>query len=168
MGFGFGRPDSRLLGPYRIDFARAPVYRQARIMFDKYNCTWEDNTDPLQIEFYMMQRGGKFMHDGQEAGEGLFYHYKEAQKLLWPDDYHHYWSDLILKEILQNTITALMGPKDTGKTHTGLSRYGLTDYFAFPNNTLIIVSSTTLAALDFRVWGDMKSMFAKAKRRHPW
>src|SRR5262249_50672411 len=47
-------------------------------------------------------------------------------------------------------------------------RYGLTDYFAFPNNTLIIVSSTTLAALDFRVWGDMKSMFAKAKRRHPW
>lgn len=136
--------------------------------FWKYGLGWPEGTDPLQIEFYMIQNGGKFGFEGQDVGNGLFFHYKEAQKLLWPEDYHHYWSDLILSEILQNTITPIMGPKDTGKTHVALSRYGLTDYFAFPHETLILVSSTTLAALETRVWGDMKSMFARAKRRHPW
>lgn len=145
-------------------------YRQARMgLFSKYDLWWEDGTDPLQIEFYMIQNGGKFKDgEGNEVGQGLFHHYKQAQILLWPEDYHHTWTDLILEEILKNTITALMGPKDTGKTHTGLTRFGLTDYFAFPNETLILLSSTTLAALETRVWGDMKSMFARAKRRHPW
>lgn len=134
----------------------------------KYGAGWTD-LDPLQIEFGAIRMGGRWTgKKGQECGMGLFHHYKEAQKLLWPEDYHHRWSDLQLQEILQNTITVITGPKDTGKTHVALVRYGLTDYFAFPNNTLIIVSSTTLAALEGRVWGDMKNMFQRARDRWPW
>ena len=135
--------------------------------FRKYGLDWEDGTDLLQIEFWMIEKGGRFVHDGDEVGEGLFYHYKEAQRLLWPREYHNYWTDRILKEILQNTITALMGPKDTGKTRTG-SKFCLTDYFCFPNTTLVLVSSTTLSALETRVWGDIKMLFAIAKKNHPW
>lgn len=137
-------------------------------LIEKYGTIWK-GLDALQIEFGCIIKGGKWIGKrGQECGLGLFHHYKEAQKLLWPDDYHHRWSDLELDEILNNTITVITGPKDTGKTHVALVRYGLTDYFAFPNNTLIIVSSTTLAALEGRVWGDMKAMFQKAKDRYPW
>jgi hypothetical protein len=135
----------------------------------KYGLPWEENTDPLKIEFVMMQKGGRYVHSRYgQVGEGLFFHYKAAQLLLWPDDYHHRWSDLILEEILQNTITGIIGPKDTGKTHVALSRYGLTDYFAFPKNTLVILSSTTLPALEARVWGDLKNLFQRAKFLHPW
>lgn len=137
--------------------------------FEKYGAMWAAGYDLLQLEFDCIQRKGHWRSKtGKECGLGLFHHYKEAQKLLWPDDYHHRWSDLELQEILNNTITVITGPKDTGKTHVALVRYGLTDYFAHPDNTLIIVSSTTLAALEGRVWGDMKSMFQKAKNRYEW
>jgi hypothetical protein len=65
--------------------------------FEKYGLTWPDDTDLLDIEFYCIRNGGKFQFKGKEVGEGLFYHYKESQKLLWPTEYHNYWTDLILK-----------------------------------------------------------------------
>ena len=138
-------------------------------MLERYGAKWAADIDPLRLEFACIQRGGRWKNKaGNDCGAGLFHHYKEAQKLLWPEDYHHRWTDLQLQEILTNTITVITGPKDTGKTHVSLVRYGLTDYFAFPDNTLIIVSSTTLAALEGRVWGDMKSMFQRARDRYDW
>lgn len=136
-------------------------------MFNCHGLNWEDGTDLLRIEFYFIQRGGKFEHEGKEVGEGLFFHYKAAQKLLWPNEYVHRWSDLILSEVLNNTLTAITGPKDTGKTRSA-SKYALADYWAFPEETLFLVSSTTLAALDTRVWGDIKHLFRMAKAIHPW
>jgi hypothetical protein len=135
--------------------------------FEKYGLTWPDDTDLLDIEFYCIRNGGKFQFKGKEVGEGLFYHYKESQKLLWPTEYHNYWTDLILKEVLDNTITCVMAAKDCGKTRT-LSKFCLTDYFIFPNETLVLVSSTTLQALETRVWGDLKMLFALAKRKYSW
>lgn len=134
----------------------------------KYDLSWPDDYDELQIEMDCITRGGQWTgKSGRVYGLGLFQHYKNVQQLLWPEDYHHRWTDLELGEILNNTITVILGPKDTGKTHVALVRYGLTDYFCFPDDTLIIVSSTTLAALEGRVWGDMKSMFGRAKDRYP-
>ena len=134
---------------------------------ERYGLWWPEDADPLRIEFYCIQKGGKFEHEGHEGGAGLFHHYKEAIKLIWPDEYSHRWTDLILNEVLNNTITAITGPKDTGKTRTA-SKYALVDYWAFPDETLFLVSSTTLAALDTRVWGDIKHLFRMAKFRHPW
>lgn len=88
--------------------------------------------------------------------------------LLWPKgEDHHRWSDLILKTILDQRITVVMGSKDSGKTHS-ISRYGITDYFIYPNDTLIIVSSTDLRGLQMRVWGDMKDLWSRAKDIYPW
>lgn len=57
---------------------------------------------------------------------------------------------------------------NSGKTHVALARYGLTDYFVFPEETLILVSSTDLRGLQMRVYGDLKNLFTRAKERHPW
>lgn len=74
----------------------------------------------------------------------------------------------MLQEILNNRITTIMGPKDSGKTHVALSRFGLTDYFCFPQETLILISSTDIRGLELRVWGDLKTMYQIAKNRFPW
>src|SRR5258705_1068104 len=134
---------------------------------EQYGIFWSEQSDPLKREFFMIQNGGRFERNGRTVGNGLFFHYREAQKLLWPDDYHNRWTDLILSQILNNRITVITGPKDCGKTRT-ISKYALVDYWAFPDNTLMLVSSTTLVAIETRVWGTIKMLFRQGRIKHPW
>lgn len=134
---------------------------------ERYGLDWD--LDPVRIEMHMIRGGGFIDVDGVKCGEGLFYHYRALQTLLWPEEEdHHRWSDLILQEILNNRITVLGGARDTGKTHVGLARYGLTDYLVFPEETLILISSTDARGLQLRVFGDIKDLLARAKERYPW
>lgn len=134
----------------------------------KYGLDFGD-VDPVRIEMHMIRAGGYLEVEGVKKGEGLFHHYRALQMLLWPENEdHHRWSDLVLQEILNNRITVLAGARDTGKTHVGLARYGLTDYFVFPDNTLILISSTDARGLQLRVFGDIKDLLARAKERYPW
>jgi len=135
---------------------------------EKYGVKWDKLLHPVEIERSMIRKGGQITKGGKTYGNGLFYHYRELQTLLWPEDDHHRWSDLILSEILQNTITCILGPKDSGKTRCALAKFGLTDYFCFPNETLILISSTDVRGLELRVWGDLKSLFQRAKAVAPW
>lgn len=133
----------------------------------KYGLSFTDQ-DSLQIEFYCIRKGGKWTAaNGRQCGEGLFHHYRAAQSLMWPEDDHHRWSDLMLKTILENRITVVAGAKDSGKTHT-MSKFALTDYFAFPHETLIMMSSTDIRGLELRVWGDVKDLFDRARERFQW
>ena len=102
------------------------------------------------------------MHNGKLVGAPLFDLYRELQTILWPDYHHNHWSDLILKTILENRLTAIQGGKDSGKTNT-MARYALTDYFCFPRETLILMSSTDIRGLELRVWGETKDLFNKAR-----
>lgn len=135
----------------------------------RYGLEWSANAHPVKIEMRFIQNGGYLTVNGQQHGEGLFHHYRELQTLIWPEgEDHHRWSDLMLQEILANRITAISGARDSGKTHVALARFGLTDYFCFPDDTLILVSSTDLRGLQLRVWGDMKDLLHRAQERHPW
>lgn len=134
---------------------------------EKYGLSWSDEMDDLQIESFFIQKGGKWTKNNQTFGFGLFEHYRRAQKLMWPEDSENRWSNLILEEIIKNTITAILGPKDSGKTHCA-SKYALTDYFCFPNETLILISSTDLRGLEMRVWGDLKNLWERARNRFDW
>jgi hypothetical protein len=87
--------------------------------------------------------------------------------MIWPSEDHHRWSDLGLKTLCEERITVMMGSRDTGKTH-GLSKWGLVDYWASPNDTLTLVSSTGMRELKLRIWGDITSLFKEAKERYPW
>ena len=141
---------------------------KAQMPFQKYSALWPDGLDALQIEQACIVRGGKWLNkSGVECGLGLFHHYKAAQKLMWPEDDHHRWSDLMLSEILQNKHTAIIGPKDAAKTYT-MARYGLTDYLMFPDETLILMSSTDVRGLELRVWGAVKDLWRRAKDRYDW
>lgn len=137
--------------------------------FERYGAVWPTKYDRLMVEFACIKQGGEWTNaaTGAKCGKGLFYHYRHAQSLLWPEDDHHRWSDLMLKTFLERTITAVLGPKDSAKTHTS-AKFALLDYYIYPNETLVLISSTDLRGLEMRVWGDLKSMHEKAKRRFSW
>jgi len=133
----------------------------------RYNLVWED-MDDLQIEMSCVRKGGKWkMADGKEYGNGLFEHFRRMQNLLWPDEDDHRWSNLMLSTILTNRITVVAGAKDSGKTHT-MSKFALTDYFCFPQETLTMMSSTDIRGFELRVWGDVKDLFDRARERFPY
>ncbi|MEI7985577.1 MAG: hypothetical protein WCI55_08105 [Armatimonadota bacterium] len=131
--------------------------------FHRYGLNWPADTDPLDVELYCIRKGENWC---VKNGKSLFYHYKQCEVLLWPEDHHHRWSDLTLKEILGNQITVLMGASDTGKTYS-MVRFALVDFFAFPYNTLTIVSSTDSRGLELRIWGKIKELFNRSKDLRP-
>lgn len=132
--------------------------------FSKYDTPWNDGTDPLAIELYMVRRGDAWL---KQRGRSLFFHVKEAQKLLWPKDDHHRWTDLITQTICENEISTIMGCSDSTKTWT-VSKFALTDYWSSPMETLWLVSTTEGRGSELRIWGAIKDLFNGARERHPW
>lgn len=131
--------------------------------WEAYGQEWDSDLTPIDIEIFMIRKGADWL---REQGRFLFEHYRELQSLLWPDDDHHEWSDLMLKTILENRITVIQGGKDSSKTHT-MAKFGLTDFFCFPEQTLTLLSSTDVRGLELRVWGDLKDLWKRAKEVWP-
>lgn len=136
----------------------------------RYNFEWDSSFSDLEIELDAIKRGGywrKRVKDAPVSGVGLFQHYKNAMTLLWPEDDHHRWSDLVLKTYIAEPITVLQGGKDSSKTRT-MSKIALIDYWVDPEHTLIMVSSTDLRGADYRIWGDVKQLMSRAKDLYDW
>ncbi len=133
----------------------------------RYSLVWDD-MDDLQIEMACVRKGGKWkMADGKEYGEGMFYHCKQRDKLLWPEDDSHRWTDLVMSRILENEILVLMGSSDSGKTYP-VSKFILADWWTWPDNTLWLISSTELRGAELRIWGAIKQLFNRARDRWRW
>lgn len=129
---------------------------------ERYNARWRDDLSDLQIELAIIRKGGSYQNGERGiAGRGLPYHYEAVRKLLWPWLDDHRWNRLCRDEILKNKITVLMGPKSSGKTHTA-AWVGLVSYYASPNDTCVLVSSTDLRGLELRVWGEIKMLHESA------
>ena len=53
--------------------------------FQRYNLWWPASKDPIALELDMITHGGRWeKKDGTTAGEGLEFHYRKFQELLWP------------------------------------------------------------------------------------
>jgi hypothetical protein len=131
-----------------------------------YGLIWPDDIPPMDVELQMIAMATTSPDVFSEFGKGLFYHFTTAMALAWPEDDRHRWSDLILQTYLAERISIITGPRDSGKTRT-ISKIGLLDYWAFPEQTLILMTSTTIQGLEMRVWGDIKNLFRRARDRWP-
>lgn len=134
----------------------------------RYGLRFPTSYTDLDICLECIRKGGQWKSPttGATLGAPLAVLYRAMQSYLWPDDDHHPWSDLMLDTILAQRITVVQGPKDCSKTHT-IAKFALTDYFSFPDNTLILMSSTDIRGLELRVWGDLKDLFQRAKQVWP-
>jgi hypothetical protein len=149
---------------------------------DQYGQKWQRKPDALAVEFNMIRRTWKkvlspqstvhspeaTVHSPQSEGEGeLLRHYLNARKLIWPDRYCHRWSELIYREIIKNSITILMGAASSQKT-SHASEFSLIDYWCYPDETAVLVSSTTKDKLEDAVWGEMKSLWKAGRENYSW
>lgn len=136
-------------------------------MVNRYGLLWPEEMDPLEVEFMFIRNKGYIEEAGVKFGNGPFYHYRAAMSLVWPDDDHHRWSDLMLARKTENEILVMMGPSDCNKTYS-TSRYILIDYWASHTNTLWMVSTTEVRGAELRIWGKIKELFNRGKERYPW
>ena len=81
-----------------------------------------------------------------DAGEDYFYD-------LQVPNAHHYFAEGAIHH-------------NSGKTHEA-SWIFLVEYFCFPDEMLVMVSSTDMRGLQLRVFGEIKMLFDKAKESHP-
>lgn len=128
---------------------------------------WTANVTPIAAMVWLIRNNGQGKDiRGNPVQVPLFDLYRQLQSELWPEDDHHEWSDLMLRTMVAERITAVQGGKDSSKTHT-MAKFALTDYLCFPEQTLSLMSSTDLRGLELRVWGDLKDLFTRARDRWP-
>lgn len=135
----------------------------------RYGALWPEGSSHLQIEFACIRKGGKWKsQDGRDCGDGLYYHYIYAAKLLWPgpECEWHRFATLLLHAFVTNSVVGVMGPASSGKTFTA-AVFALITYFVYPEECTVVCSTTTREMLDFRIWGEIKKLFASAKHRYP-
>lgn len=136
--------------------------------FQRYSETWPPGSDPLAIEFFAIKNGGIWKNTrGQQCGLGMFEHMMNARKLIWPERYRHRWTDLLYGEFIQNDVTILMGAASTQKTSHAVE-FCLINYWARPENTLVILSTVNMDKLDIGVYAELSMLWKAGRERHDW
>ena len=134
-------------------------------MLRLYNRNWDlGKLDRAMIENHCIKQGDAWRKVG---GTTLFDHYKALFRLYWPDDDQHRWEDAILRAILANQFTTVMGCAASTKTTTA-AKFALCFYGAYPKGTSILISSTDMRGLELRVFGRIKELIGRAKDRFEW
>ena len=136
--------------------------------FVKYNAAWQ-SAEPVSIELECIKRGGVWTNkNGSKSGAGLAHHVIAFSKLVWPWVKWHRWAtDLMIPEFAKGGRLAVWGPSSTGKSFLA-SLFALTMYYARPDNTTVLIASTTREELELRAWGEVKKLFKLARERAPW
>lgn len=126
--------------------------------FEKYGLLWPVGTDPLHLELLAIKN---------PEVTNKFPVYLAAHKLLWPEDDQHRWFTLGLRTIVENKVSVFLGCASSSKTYI-MAVHALIDFFAMPETSLALVSSTDIRSLELKVWGRFKSLFNRARTRYEW
>lgn len=132
-----------------------------------YGVYWKNSTHPLEREFLCIQKGGQWINEnGTTGGLGMLFHYKAAIQLIWPEIKFHKWNELIMEQYFIHRTIGVIGAASTGKTNTA-ALLALMDYYTFPHNTTVICCSTTKERLEDRIFGEIKNLHKRARRKFP-
>lgn len=127
----------------------------------KYGLTWSKDETDLQIELWMIA------HPEFKGFISREHHFVAARKLLWPNLDEHRWWKLGFKECVKNKTVVFCGCASSGKTHTA-AEFGLISFFSDPENTCVLVSSTTLPSLKKRIWSEITMLWEEAVNLHDY
>lgn len=133
--------------------------------FTQYGLLWnpEQFRDSVAVELAMIRAGGTI----HGRGNGLAWHFRRAQELIWPSMAWHRWREQMLELWVQHKWIGMMGCAASGKTECSAVN-ALLDWYCFPDCTTTLVSSTDIPSLDLRIWGAIKRRHKEAKARVPW
>jgi hypothetical protein len=129
------------------------------------SCKW-DTRDRFLIEKAMFKSGGYKTHGKDTYGNGKVYHFKEAMKALLPHIKWHAWVQLEVDCFINYNEIGIVGPASSGKTYI-IAACVYTYIQIYPKDTSVIMSTTTVQALQLRIWGSVKEIHNEAKRVRP-
>lgn len=133
-----------------------------------YNLEWPPLMHDLAIEMAMCRMNGFFTRkDGLIAGNGILWHWKRAQQILWPEKKWHRWNELQADCYLKYRTMVCIGPASSGKTNSAATDV-LFDYYLYPSHTSVIICSTTKERLQDRIFGEIKKFHKMALERVDW
>lgn len=137
------------------------------VKIEKYGLTFPGLTTLLEVERYMCRNGGRWQGKKGMIGEGMLFHFIEFQKLLFGKaKLWHKWNLKQTELFLQTRTLGILGPASSGKTN-GSATDLLADWWLFPEQTTVLVCSTTKERMQDRIFGEIKKYFKLARERHP-
>lgn len=71
----------------------------------------------------------------------------------------HPWATEMIQAVIANKYVSIGGAANSGKSHT-MAAWGILNWMADPQNTLILLTSTTLREARKRIWGSVISLLA--------
>ena len=75
----------------------------------------------------------------------------------------HPWAEDIIKAAIENKYVAVGGAASSGKSHT-MAAWGIINWLAAPDETLVLLTSTTLREARKRIWGSVISLLHGLKK----
>lgn len=109
-------------------------------------------------EISLFQRHGYCAY--HNIGRGAFYHRKERISALWPEYQWHRWNERRLRADCESNWLTWLGPASSGKS-TDAAVFALEYWLQAPDKTAIIVCSTTMKMLRFRIWSEIAKYHKK-------
>ena len=136
------------------------------VPIELYGCRWVCSR--AQIEINMCRRGGGWVtRAGNRVGNGLAFHFKALQEILFgKEKLWHEWNTLQMETYLSHRTISVLGPSSSGKTNSAATD-ALTDYIIWPECTTVIICSTTKERLQDRIFGEIKKYHRIAKGNVP-
>ncbi len=128
---------------------------------NRYGFNFGADATELDVHLFFIKKGKDWL---KSQGRELFHHVDAAQKILWPTDDSHRWSVQATRSLCEEDISVFMGAGDTNKTYS-MCRYILIDWWADPDNTLWLISSTEYRGAELRIWGKIKECYNRAMTR---
>tara|TARA_R100001440_G_scaffold24346_6_gene39719 strand:- start:2577 stop:4364 length:1788 start_codon:yes stop_codon:yes gene_type:complete len=71
----------------------------------------------------------------------------------------HPWAKLMVRAALENKYLAIGGSASSGKSHT-MAAWGIINWLCKPQDTLVLMTSTTLREARKRIWGSVMSLLS--------
>lgn len=130
---------------------------------EAYDDSGELAWDDLGIEMWALKQGDAFL---RKHGKNLSEQFETLRQIIWPELDRHRWSDLCRDEVVNSKISVLMGCASSGKTHTPAWVF-LLEYWCYPKDTCVLVSSTTVPSLKKRIWAEMTMLWQRGVERFP-
>lgn len=105
----------------------------------------------------------------EQGGLGALRHMINAHNLIWPEyaRTYHEWTHHRFKKLIEgHKVVSLAGGAGTAKS-ADAARYALLWWWALPEHRTVIVCSTTINALNKRIWSYVTSCCHKARGNLP-
>tara|TARA_R100000808_G_scaffold15629_1_gene35982 strand:- start:8928 stop:10610 length:1683 start_codon:yes stop_codon:yes gene_type:complete len=120
------------------------------VAVEKYGLKFSHPLSDLEVELYAFRHN----RTPELGGLGRYEHFKRAANIVWPDLIWNEWLERQCESLCENQWVSWTGCAASGKTF-GSALYALTWWLADPQNSTVILTSTTAKMIRKRAWSNI-------------